>query len=111
MNKTAHLLILAVFGITCWFLWVILKLAALPAHGQQLPAFTVLCIGLRPVMIVLPVFATAYCLWVWFRKADRLPSWMVFFAATTSVLVLITVPTLIAAYLPLIAGFDHLASR
>jgi len=113
MNKLAHILVLAVFGIACWSLWGVLTLAsmaghALAAHGQTLPGFTTFCIGLRPVLIVLPILGAAYCLWVWFRGASRLPSWVVFFATTTGVLVLVTLPTLVAAYLPLV---DYMANR
>jgi hypothetical protein len=112
MNKMAHTLVLAVFGIGCWFLWGILTVASHCArHGKELPNFTVFCVGLRPVMIVLPILAMSYCVWIWLRKADRLPSWVVFFAATTSVLVLVTFPTLIAAYLPVIDVVNELASK
>jgi len=111
MNKLAHTLVLAVFGIACYFTWGILTLASRTGHGEGLPDFTTLCIGLRPVLIVLPIIAAAYCLWIWFRKAERLPSWMGFFAATTSALVLVTFPTLIAAYLPLLKAINHLPSN
>jgi len=107
-NKFVHTLILAVFGIACFFLWSILWLASRSTFGEALPAFTTFWIGLRPVMIVLPVLATAYCLWIWLRKADRLPSWIGYFATIMSVLVLVTLPTLIAAYLPLIKQLNHL---
>ncbi|MGA3265667.1 MAG: hypothetical protein ABSE16_02465 [Verrucomicrobiota bacterium] len=100
MKKLAHLLILAVFSIACWFLWVILKLV--PPTGHPMPGFTLLCIALRPVMIVLPVLAAAYCLAILFLKTERSPSWVVFFATTMSVLVLLSLPTMIAAYLPLV---------
>ena len=102
MNKLAHLLILAVFGIACWFLWGILTLVSHGIPGEQLPAFSKLCVHLRSVTVVLPLLATAYCLWIWFRKAERLASWLVFFATTMSVLVLVTAPVLVAAYLPLL---------
>jgi hypothetical protein len=113
MNKLAHILVLAVFGIACGFLWGVLTLAsyaghAMAGHGQALPTFTTFCIGLRPVMIVLPILVAAYCLWIGFRGAARLPSWVVFFAATMSALVFVTLPTLVAAYLPLV---DYLANR
>jgi len=111
MNKIAHALILAVFGIACFFLWGILALAPNIGHGQALPAFTLFCVKLQPVTITLPILAAAYCLWIWFRKADRLPSWVVFFATTMSILVLVTLPTLIAALLPLISVADRLASN
>jgi hypothetical protein len=102
MNKLAHTLVLAVFGIACFNLWSILTLAPYGAHGHALPGFTLFCLALRPVFIALPILAAVYCLWVCFHKADRLPSWIVFFASTMSVLVLLALPTLIAAYLPLI---------
>ena len=113
MNKLAHTLVLAVFGMACWFLWSFLKLASLPLPppDASLPAFTAFCIGLRPAMIILPILAAAYCLWICFRKAERLPSWVVFFAVTMSVLVLVALPTLLAAYLPLLHGITRLASR
>jgi len=111
MNKLAHALILAVFGIACHFIWAILTLASRTGHGEGLPGFTTDCIGLRPVLIVLPVMAAAYCLWIWFRKTERLPSWIGFFAATMSALVLVTLPVLIAAYLPLLKAVNHLASN
>jgi len=111
MKKLAHLLVLAVFGIACWFLWGILHLAAFARPGETLPAFTMLCVKLRPVLIVLPILAAAYCLWILFRKAERSPSCMSFFATTMSVLVLVALPTLVAAYLPLIKAVNYLASR
>jgi hypothetical protein len=111
MKKLAHILVLAVFGAACFFLWGILHLAAAVGHGQALPAFTVFCVGVRPVLIILPMLAAAYCLWILSRKAERLPSWVTFFATTMSVLVLVTLPTLIAAYLPLVSSINHLASN
>ena len=111
MNKLAHTLVLAVFGFASWFTWVILTLASRVGHGEALPGFTAFCIGLRPVLIVLPVMAAVYCLWIWFRKAERSPSWMIFFAATMSALVLVTLPALVAAYLPLIKAVNHLAGK
>ncbi|MGC9943739.1 MAG: hypothetical protein ABSE48_18080 [Verrucomicrobiota bacterium] len=111
MNKLAHTLVLAVFGIACWFDCGILKLASHSGHTGQLPMFTLLCVNLRPVVSVLPIMAAAYCLLNLFRKAERLPSWISFFAATISVLVLVTLPTLIAAYLPMLNTINKLASR
>ena len=109
MNKLAHTLVLSVFGCACWFTWGILTLASRAFHNEALPAFTTFCVGLRPVLIVLPVIAAAYCLWIGFRKAERLPSWVGFFAATMSALVLVTLPALIAAYLPLLKAVNQLA--
>jgi len=111
MNKFAHTLILAVFGIACWFVWGILTLASHTGHGGQLPGFTMFCIALRPGLIVLPILAAVYCLWIGFRRADKLPSWVSFFAATMGVLVLVTLPTLVAAYLPLIMAINDMARK
>jgi hypothetical protein len=111
MNKLAHTLVLAVFGIASWFTYGILTLASRAGHDEALPAFTTFCVALRPVLIVLPVMAAVYCLWIWFRKTERLPSWVGFFAATMSALVLVTLPTLIAAYLPLIKAVNQFASN
>lgn len=102
MKKLAHILVLAVFGVACWFLWAILYLAPHVPHEDSIPDFTLLCFALRPVLIVLPILAAAYCLGILFLKAERLPSWVPFFATTMSVLVLVTLPALVAAYLPLL---------
>jgi hypothetical protein len=112
MKKFIHAIILAVFGFGCLFTWSILNLA--PAVRRAipiLPAFTTLCISLRPAVAALPVLAAAYCVWVWFRKADRVPSWIGFFAATTGAFVLVTLPAMLAAYLPLLAAVNHLAGK
>jgi hypothetical protein len=111
MKKLAHIFVLAVFGVACWFLWGILHFAPVVGRGQALPGFTILCVKLQPVLIVLPILAAVYCLWILFRKTERLPSWLTFFATTMSVLVLVTLPILLAAYLPLISAVNRLASR
>ena len=95
----------------CFFLWGILTLALHIAQGHALPYFTQQCVNLRPLTIALPILAAGYCLWIWFRKANQLPTWVVFFAATMSILVLATLPTFIAALLPLINVAGHLASN
>jgi hypothetical protein len=111
MKKLAHILLLAVFSIACFFLWAILTVAPKASHGAPLPAFTLLCVSLKPLMIILPGLAAAYCLWLLFRKAERVPNWVSFFAVTMSVLVLVALPTLIAAYLPLANTVFNLASK
>jgi peroxiredoxin len=104
-NRVAHTLVLAVFVIACKWLSDILTMATRAVHGGALPISGA---PLRSLLIVLPVLAAAYCLWIWFRKADRSPSWVVFFAATMSALVLVTLPTFIGAYLPLINDYSRL---
>jgi hypothetical protein len=111
MNKIAHILVLLVFSVCCWFLWAILHLAPRGAPGGEVPAFTTLCVDLRPVLLVLPALAALYCVWILLRKADRLPSWVAFFATTMSVLVLVTFPTLVATYLPLVNSIYLLSKK
>jgi hypothetical protein len=114
MKKFIHALILAVFGFGCWFVSGILRMAPVPLIRRAdlpLPAFTTLCISLRPVVVVLPILAAVYCLWVGFRKADRVPAWTGFFAAATGALVLVTLPALVAAYLPLLEALNNPAGK
>ena len=111
MNKLIHAVILAVFGIACWFVWAMLTLTTHVRGGGELPAFTRLCVGLRPLALVLPIIAAAYCIYVWIRKADGRRSWVGFFAATMCALVLVMLPTFVAAYLPLLDSLNWLASK
>ncbi len=113
MNKLIHALVLAFFGIGCWFLWGLLTVTgnAWASMGQQLPAFTRLCLGLRPLMAVLPLLALGYCLFVWLRRADTRTPWVGFFATTMASLVLVMLPILIAAYLPLVHMLHTVAAR
>jgi len=112
MKKLIHALVLAVFAFGCWFSWAILTLAPKVRRANpDLPGFTNLCISLRPVVIALPILAAAYCVWVWFRKADNVPSWMGFFAAAVGMLVVVTLPAMVAAYLPLLSAVNHLAIK
>ena len=111
MNKVINAVILVVFGIACWCVWGMLVLAGHVGAGGQLPAFTRLCIALRPVVVVLPIAAAAYCIFVWIRKADGRRSWVGFFATTVCALILVGLPTFVAAYLPLIDSLNRLSSR
>jgi len=114
MKKFIHAIILAVFGFGCLCTWGLLGLAPTPLIRHldlSLPAFTVLCISLRPVLMALPAVAAAYCLWVWCRKADRVPSWTGFFAAAMGALVMVTLPVMVAVYLPLLEAMNNLAGK
>ena len=112
MKKLIHALVLAVFGFGCLFTWGLLHLAPnVRRPDPALPAFTVLCISFQPVVVVLPILAAVYCIWVWCRKPDRVPSWVGFFAVTTSLLVLLTIPSMFAAYLPLLSAVNNLAAK
>ena len=112
MKKFVHALILTVFCFACWLTWLVLSLASHVRRADpSLPRFTELCISLQPVVIALPILAMAYCIWIWFRKADRVPSWIGFFAASMGALVVVTLPAMFAAYLPLLSAVNNLASK
>ena len=104
----------------CWLVWALLQLPALvmPAmvrlHGVefQLPAFTRLCMGLGPSVIIgLGALATGYCVWVWFRKAETKRSWVGFLATATGSLFFITLPIVAAIYLPLVSALNSLPAK
>jgi len=111
MNKFVHALILAFFAFSCWFVWGMLTLISRMDAMNPLPAFTRLCLGFRPLIIALPILAAIYCLYVWFRKSPEQSPWMNFFAATVCTLFLVTMPTMIAGYLPLMVMIDRLAVK
>jgi hypothetical protein len=115
VNKLAHGVVLVLFGAACWFVWALLQLPAMVrVHGValQLPAFTRLCMAMGPgIVIGLAAVATCYCLWVWFRKLDRQGSWVGFLATATASLFLVTLPIIVAIYLPLVAAFQSLPAK
>ena len=115
MNKFMHALVLVVFGLTAWFLALMMKLpmmvqpmmARLRNAGavgvDQLPAFTRLCMAAVPIVVgFLVVLALAYCIYVWSRKAERPASWIGFLAMTMSALAILLLPTAVAIYLPVV---------
>jgi hypothetical protein len=96
-----HLLILVAFSYGCLLIWTLLGVAAGAIRGAPLPAFTRLCVSMRPTLIVLPIIAAAYCAWVCFRASEEVPPWVCFFAVATGCLVLLGFTAGLAAYLPL----------
>jgi hypothetical protein len=83
-------------------------------HGVELylPAFTRFCIAQSPFVVVgLAVLATAYCTWVWCRKAEMRASWVGFLATATGSLFLVTLPVVVDLYLPLVNALNHLPNR
>jgi membrane protease YdiL (CAAX protease family) len=115
LNKMAHGIVLAFFGVACWFVWALLQLPLMVRmHGValQLPAFTRLCMALGPgIVISLAAIATGYCFWVWFRKAESGRSWVGFLATATSSLFLVTLPVVVAIYLPLVNALQSLPAK
>ena len=59
--------------------------------GRVIPYFTNLCISLRPLLMVLPILAAAYCLWLWFQKAENASQWRGFMVTAMTVLRLVCV--------------------
>ena len=109
MNKLAHGIVLAFFGVACWFAWACFKVPLMIRPGLELPAFTKLCIAVGPaVVIALAVLATAYCLWVWFGEGESRKSWVAFLATASSALLLVMLPNAIATSLALINAVNHL---
>ncbi len=105
MNKIIHGLVLVFFSINCWFLWALLTTSErlmTRLAGGHLPGFTRFCLELRPVFYALPILALIWCVIVWVRKTDARNSWVGFFAASTSIIMLAVLPTVIAMYLPMI---------
>ena len=101
MNKLIHLLILVGFSYGCLLAWALLGLAAGAIRGAPLPAFTRLCVNMKPMLIALVIIAAGYFAWVCFRKPERVPPWLYFFAVATGFLVLVGFTAGLAAYLPL----------
>jgi hypothetical protein len=109
-NAVIHGLILVFFSLGCWFLWAVLHLPQMmvvATRGMAMPAFTRLVVGCGSCLAVPPLLAAAYCLYVWMRQAKGGNSWIGFFATTMAVLVLLTLPTLIALLLPVVSFMNH----
>ncbi len=102
MNKAIHGLIVVVFAISCLCLWGMLSIVGHLTARMSLPGFTQFCVGLKPLLYVLPILAAGYCGYVWCSKEGARRSWVGFFAGTMSALVLVTMPTILATWLPLI---------
>ena len=100
MKKLSSALVLAVFGFNCWFAWAMLTLLldVRDAHNRVLPYFTKLCISLRPLLLVLPIVAAAYGLWLWFHKAEHGPAWGGSIVITMTVLILFVFPAMLMSY-------------
>ena len=99
MKKITSALVLAVFGFNCWFAWAMLTLLLdVRNAGRGLPYFTNLCISLRPLLVVLPIVAAAYGLWLWFHKAEHGPACGSFIVITMTVLILFVFPAMLMSY-------------
>ena len=112
LNKFAHGVVLLFFGTGCWFISVLLRLPTmvrLRGVSLELPAFTRFCMNVGPPLLIgLTAIASAYCLWIWFSRGEPRRSWTSFLAVVTAALFLITLPIIIALYLPLVNLANHL---
>jgi len=109
-NLISHGLILVFFSLGCWLLWALLHFPAMVSaamRGGVLPAFTRFAVDCGSYLAVPPLLAAVYCGYVWLLKSKGSSSWMGFFATTMAVLVLLTLPTLFAVLLPVIAFMQN----
>ena len=87
MNKIAHSIVLAFFGVACWMVWALLQLpliVKLQGRELQLPAFTKFCMSVGPFVVIgLATIAAGYCLWIWRSKGEPRFSWVGFLATVT----------------------------
>jgi hypothetical protein len=115
MNKVIHGLIVTVFAVACWFLWAWLTMSAgffrRVLAGDQIPAFTILVLNLKPLLFVLPCLAAVYCLYVWFRRDLTAATWQGFFAGTMTVLILLLLPCMFAVWLPVLSTIEKIGVR
>ena len=114
-NMIAHGLILIFFSVCCWFLWGILQLPRMMMPyakvGVVLPAFTAFMMGCGKYLAVPPTLAAVYWLYVWARESQAGNSWIGFLVITLAVLDFLSLPILIAAFLPVIGFMDHLPAK
>jgi hypothetical protein len=103
MTKLTNVLVLGVFATSCLLARTMLTLILEVRNaGRELPLFTNLCISLRPVLIILPIAAAGYCLWLWLRNGENVSRWMGFVMATMTLLILFVLPAIGTSYLLMI---------
>lgn len=116
LDKVIHGLVLLYFTTGCWFLWGILMvsrmldagLARLQQEGRPLPQFTQMFLGLAHYWYMPPLLALIFCGYVWTHKSYGRSTWIGFFAVATAALLLLALPVLISATLPLIDSLNAL---
>ena len=113
LNMTIHGLILIFFGVACWFLWAVtwipqMMASASARRGRPLPAFSQMVVDCGPWLVVPPLLAAAYCVYVWMQKSPKRNSWTGFFAVIMAILILLALPILVGAFLPLIDFMNSL---
>ena len=100
MKKLSSALALGVFGSISLLGWAMLTLMSeVKNAGRVLPDFTNACVAFRPVLLIFPLVAAAYYLFLLFRKEEKITRWMGFVIATMAVLLLFVVPAMATSYL------------
>ncbi|MEK7684712.1 MAG: hypothetical protein AAB466_04765 [Verrucomicrobiota bacterium] len=101
-NRVTHLLVTLTFTFACFSLWAMLMAVGnLSPHWPLTPpAFTRLCLSLRPFLLVLPVPVLAYCVFALIRKPSTPQAGTAFIAWTMTALCLVFFPVLMAVFLP-----------
>jgi hypothetical protein len=66
---------------------------------RVLPEFTNLCIALRPALLVFPLVAAAFYLFLLFRREEEISRWTGFVMATMAILLFFVVPAMSTSYL------------
>jgi hypothetical protein len=103
MKKLTCSLVLGVFVSCCLLAWSMLSLILdVRNAGRGIPYLSNLCIALRPALLMLPMVAAAYCLWLWVRKDYQDSRWVGFVVATMAVLMLFVLPAISTSYLLMI---------
>jgi hypothetical protein len=116
LNAIIHGLTLVFFSTGCWFLWAITHVTYMMAgqsarRGRLLPAFSRFVIDCGPWLVIPPVLALIYCVYVWTQKSGKRNSWPGFFAVAMAALFLLAMPIVIAALLPLIDFVNNFPAK
>jgi hypothetical protein len=104
MRNLTNALVLVVFAGNCLIARAMLTLMMEirdDAH-RVLPYFTNLCISLRPLLMVLPMAALAYCLWLWVWKPKNISVWMGFVVVAMALLTVFVLPAIGTSYILMI---------
>jgi hypothetical protein len=70
--------------------------------GRVLPYFTNFCVSLRFTLLILPLIAIAYCLWLWLHREERASQWTGFIVGTMAVMIVFVLPAMSTSFLLMI---------
>jgi hypothetical protein len=103
VQKLTNTLVLGVFAGSCLLAWAMLTLMLeIRNAGRVLPYFTNFCIGLRPLIVLLPAAAALYWVRLSFRKGENTSRQAGFVVATMTLLILFVIPVVATSYLVMI---------